>query len=67
MVATPKTFNTNAAAKKLGVHRSTLLRWFAEKRISEVRRDRNNWRVFTAQDLERIKKEVGRNAMGGEK
>jgi len=67
MVATPKTFNTNAAAKKLGVHRSTLLRWFAEKRIGEVRRDRNNWRVFTAQDLERIEKEVGRNAMRGEK
>jgi excisionase family DNA binding protein len=63
-VATPKTLNTNEAAKKLGVHRSTLLRWFAQKRIGEVRRDRNNWRVFTMQDLERIEKEVRRDATG---
>jgi excisionase family DNA binding protein len=60
-VAAAKTWNTAEAAKRLGVHRSTLLRWFAQGRISEVRRDRNNWRVFTAQDLERIKHEVRRN------
>jgi len=34
------------------------LRWFAQRRIADVRRDRNNWRVFTEQDLERIKREV---------
>ncbi len=61
-VASAKTWNTAEAAKRLGVHRSTLLRWFAQGRISEVRRDRNNWRVFAAQDLEQIKDEVRRNA-----
>jgi excisionase family DNA binding protein len=61
-VAAAKTLNTNEAAKRLGVHRSTLLRWFSQKRIGDVRRDRNNWRVFTLQDLERIKKEVMRGA-----
>ena len=67
LVVPPRTYNTHEAAKKLGVHRSTLLRWFAQKRIGEVRRDRNNWRVFTAQDLERIEKEVRRNEGGGER
>jgi len=64
-VAAPSTFNTAEAAKRLGVHRSTLLRWFAEKRIAEVRRDRNNWRVFTADDVRRIEREVGSHAGAG--
>lgn len=52
------TCGTAEAAKRLGVSKPTLLRWFAQKRIADVRRDRNNWRVFTEQDLERIKREV---------
>jgi excisionase family DNA binding protein len=66
-VVLAETLNTNEAAKKLGVHRSTLPRWFAQKRISEVRRDRNNWRVLRVQDLQRIEKEVGRDAAGSER
>lgn len=61
----PGTFNTTEAAKRLGVHRSTLLRWFAEKRIGEVGRDRNNWRVFTANDVRRIEGEVRGHAGAG--
>lgn len=49
---------TAEAARRLGVSKPTLLRWFAQKRIGEVRRDRNNWRVFTDRDLERIRGEV---------
>lgn len=52
------TCGTAEAARRLGVSKPTLLRWFAQKRIADVRRDRNNWRVFTDQDLERIKREV---------
>jgi excisionase family DNA binding protein len=52
------TCGTAEAAKRLGVSKPTLLRWFAQRRTADVRRDRNNWRVFTQQDLERIKREV---------
>lgn len=58
MAKRPATWGTAEAARKLGVSKPTLLRWFAQKRIAEVRRDRNNWRVFTDQDLQRIKSEV---------
>jgi DNA (cytosine-5)-methyltransferase 1 len=51
-----RTFSTDEAAKELGLSKSTLLRWFRERRISDVKRDRNNWRVFTAADIERIRK-----------
>jgi excisionase family DNA binding protein len=58
MVRGATTYGTAEAAKKLGVSKPTLLRWFAQKRISEVRRDHNNWRVFTERDLQRIRSEV---------
>jgi excisionase family DNA binding protein len=48
--------STDQAAKALGISKSTLLRWFRDGRISEVARDRNNWRVFTAHDIEQIRK-----------
>jgi DNA (cytosine-5)-methyltransferase 1 len=48
--------STDQAAKALGISKSTLLRWFRDGRIEEVGRDRNNWRVFSAHDLERIRK-----------
>ncbi len=58
MARAATTFGTAQAAKKLGVSKPTLHRWFAQKRIGEVRRDHNNWRVFTDRDLQRIKSEV---------
>jgi len=51
-----QTYSTDEAAKELGLSKSTLLRWFREGRISDVKRDRNNWRVFTTADIERIRK-----------
>ena len=51
MARAATTYGTAEAAKKLGVSKPTLLRWFAQKRIGEVRRDHNNWRVFTERDL----------------
>lgn len=58
MARAATTFGTAEAAKKLGVSKPTLLRWFAQKRIGEVRRDHNKWRVFTDRDLQRIRSEV---------
>lgn len=53
---TDRIYSTEEAAKEIGISKSTLLRWFREKRIEDVKRDRNKWRVFTALDIARIKK-----------
>lgn len=54
-----ETYSTEEAANKLGISKSTLLRWFKQGRIEEVRRDRNGWRVFTGADLKAIRKRMG--------
>lgn len=48
-------YRTNEAAEAVGVSRQTLLRWFREKRIGDVKRDRNGWRLFTEGDIARLK------------
>lgn len=50
-----KNYSTEAAASRLGISKSTLLRWIRAKRVTDVRRDRNNWRVFSDEDIRRIK------------
>jgi hypothetical protein len=50
--------NTAAAAQMLGVSKVTLLRWFRQKKIAEVSRDRHGWRVFSAGDISRIKRSM---------
>jgi len=50
-----RTYTTQEAAVEAGISKSTLLRWIREQRIKDVRRDRNNWRVFSEQDVRRIK------------
>jgi excisionase family DNA binding protein len=47
--------STSEAARRVGVSRNTLLRWFREGRVADVARDRNGWRFFTAEDVGRIK------------
>ncbi len=52
-------FGTAEAAKRLGVSRQTLLRWFSEGRIADdVKRDHRNWREFEERDIGRIRKSV---------
>ena len=51
--------STAKAAEALGVSKPTLLRWFRQRKIDEVGRDRNGWRVFTAADIRRIKRAMG--------
>ena len=43
------------AAKRIGVSIITLKRWFANGKVREVARNRNGWRIFTEEDIERIK------------
>lgn len=54
-----ETYSTEEAAEKLGISKSTILRWLKQGRIDEVRRDRNGWRVFTSADLKAIRKRMG--------
>lgn len=44
------------AAAKVGVSAVTLKRWLIAKKVAEVQRDRNGWRVFTNEDIERIRR-----------
>ena len=44
------------AARKAGISKATLLRWFKDGKIPEVARDVRGWRVFTEKEVEKIKK-----------
>lgn len=48
-------YSTKEVAHMLGVHRDTLLRWIREKKIDEVPRRHNGYRVFTDDDIKRIR------------
>jgi DNA (cytosine-5)-methyltransferase 1 len=58
-VRTAARLSTAAAAKELGVSKATLLRWIRGEKTADVGRDRHNWRVFTAADIRRIRKDMG--------
>jgi excisionase family DNA binding protein len=51
---------TREAAGVVGVSKNTLLRWFREGRVGDVGRDRNGWRIFRREDIERIKRYADR-------
>lgn len=54
-----KYFMIAEACTIAGTNRNTLLRWIREGRFTDVKnRDRNGWRLFTADDVERLKNEV---------
>jgi DNA (cytosine-5)-methyltransferase 1 len=56
MVRKPLVYNLKEAAALLGVAPITLKRWLLSKKVGEVARDRNGWRVFTESDIERIRR-----------
>ena len=43
------------AARAIGVSPATLKRWFRSARVRDVARDRNGYRVFEPQDIERLR------------
>ena len=49
------TLNTQQAASEIGVSAITLKRWLLSGKVADVSRDRNGWRVFNGQDIERIR------------
>jgi len=54
-----KYYRTNEACKKAGISRATFFRWLNNGIIQDVSyRDRRGWRLFTEEDIKRLKKEA---------
>lgn len=52
-------YRTAEVCREVGISRTTLFRWLKEDIIKEVEhRDRRGWRLFTDNDLVRLKDEV---------
>ncbi|TKJ37375.1 MAG: hypothetical protein CEE38_07680 [Planctomycetes bacterium B3_Pla] len=47
--------STIEAAKRIGVSKSTLLRWLDEGLVDDVERDWRGWRMWRSRDIERIR------------
>ena len=52
-------YRTQEACKLVGTNRFTFLRWVRQNKFTDVAfRDRNGWRLFTEDDLKRLKNKV---------
>jgi predicted site-specific integrase-resolvase len=52
-------YQTNEACKMAGISRATFFRWLKEGTIEDVKhKDRRGWRLFTDEDIEKLKKEA---------
>jgi excisionase family DNA binding protein len=52
-------YQTNEACKLAGISRATYFRWLKEGTIEDVKhKDRRGWRLFTEQDIDRLKEEA---------
>lgn len=49
-----KFFSTKEVLKRVGVSRNTLFLWFKHRKIAEVQRDRNGYRIFTKENIQSI-------------
>lgn len=52
-------FYIGKAAKLIGIHKNTLQRWIKERKlekfIGRVKKDLRGWKVFSQEDIEKIK------------
>ncbi len=55
LLAGEPVFSIQEVAENVGVSKATLHRWLRRGRVAEPKRDRNGWRVFTAQEVEAIR------------
>lgn len=52
-------YRTNEACRIVGISRNTFFRWLREGLFTDVEIvDRRGWRLFTEEDLDRLKAEV---------
>jgi len=54
-------YRTSEVCKMVGISRNTLFRWLKEGVFEEVtRRDRRGWRLFTRDEVNKLKAEANR-------
>ncbi len=54
-------YRTTEACEMAGISKGTLFRWIREGIIPDVpTKDRNGWRLFSKDDIEKIRSEAGR-------
>jgi DNA-binding transcriptional MerR regulator len=53
-------YKTSEACKKTGISRATLFRWLKTGILEKYYKDRRGWRLFTEEDLNRIRAEAGK-------
>lgn len=50
-------YTAHETAQQAGISKATLLRWIRDGRIRDAaRRDRNDWRLFTEQEVNAIRR-----------
>ena len=47
-------FSAHQVAEIAGISKNTLLRWLKQGKVPEVCRDRNGWRIFQQEDVDRV-------------
>lgn len=58
-------YRTSEACKRAGISKATLFRWVKVGILEDtMRRDRKGWRLFTEDDIKRIKSEATRIIRG---
>ena len=61
-------YRTSEACQRAGISKATLFRWVKAGILEDiVRRDRKGWRLFTENDINRIKSEATKVSRGGRK
>jgi excisionase family DNA binding protein len=53
-------YTTMEMCEKTGISRATLSRWLRQGVLKELRKDRRGWRLFTEDDLNKLKAETVR-------
>jgi hypothetical protein len=63
-----QTYSTSRVAKKIGVHKITLIRWLLDGKVAEPRRVNQagqEIRIWTDRDVERVRKYKQKNYRKG--
>jgi len=55
-------FSAHQVAGIAGISKNTLLRWLKQGKVPEVCRDRNGWRIFQQEDVDRVCAYAGRTS-----
>ena len=53
-------YGTSESCKKTGISRATLFRWLKVGILEKRYKDRRGWRIFTEEDLDKIRAEAKR-------